>query len=443
MEHNQQHHVGFVLYVLLSLVTRGNGFVIPLHHSDHKATINTNRIVVVATEKSFLSQESRSRRLCRSSSRLFAQKGFGAKKKERNDTKGKKKLQPPRLIQTLQEKDDIISNPKSKNSNNNNVNRPFVKSEQEQLIQSLTHQASQSCLGKAVTETIQKQKELRNEIDPFWELIPTVLLSRFPNMKDSELIRMAGFLRYSIDPSLILEREQREHGHDPYRPLQDIHAYMPGLGTTQPFYNTSQFTLCTLLHQYYDTIVQEYQALHHHFMQNSVQQKKYGYQSVTSLNYDSGWKTLVLFYNGHRIPGFPYHLCPRTTQILETVPIAGRIAGFNCQQPNTGIPMHTDGNNMWLTCQMGIDIPPNATSFIQVGPERQYWQNGQCIVYDTTYQHYTKNNHPDHARIVLHVDFFNILVMTPLEIDVMQYIYTLREQYMKAEGNTKVSSQIL
>jgi hypothetical protein len=45
--------------------------------------------------------------------------------------------------------------------------------------------------------------------------------------------------------------------------------------------------------------------------------------------------------------------------------------------------------------------------------------------------------------VVLHVDFFNTLAMTPVEIQVMQYIYSLREQFMKAEGVAKVGAQIL
>ena len=69
--------------------------------------------------------------------------------------------------------------------------------------------------------------------------------------------------------------------------------------------------------------------------------------SAAAQNYDAGWKTMVLFYNGHRIQDFPYHLCPVTTRILESVPLAGRIAGFNRQQPRSGIPCHSDGNNMW------------------------------------------------------------------------------------------------
>jgi aspartyl/asparaginyl beta-hydroxylase (cupin superfamily) len=147
---------------------------------------------------------------------------------------------------------------------------------------------------------------------------------------------------------------------------------------------------------------------------------------------------MVLFYNGHRIKDFPYHLCPVTTRILESVPLAGRIAGFNRQQPLSGIPLHSDGNNMWLTCQMGIRVPPPIakageendklvpSAHIRVGPETRHWVEGECLLYDTTYEHETYNAHPTEERVVLHVDFFNTLKMTKLEIDVLQYIYDMR-----------------
>jgi aspartyl/asparaginyl beta-hydroxylase (cupin superfamily) len=161
---------------------------------------------------------------------------------------------------------------------------------------------------------------------------------------------------------------------------------------------------------------------------------------------------MVLFYNGHRIKDFPYHVCPVTTKILESVPLAGRIAGFNRQQPQSGIPLHSDGNNMWLTCQMGIKVPPTIaneagedvpSAYIRVGPETRFWEEGKCLLYDTTYEHETFNKHPTEERVVLHVDFFNTLKMTPLEIEVLQYIYDMREQFMKAEGVAKVGAQIL
>ena len=141
-----------------------------------------------------------------------------------------------------------------------------------------------------------------------------------------ELKRVAGFIRHTLDPNLPLEDEII---NNPHRPQDEIHAYMPGLGPTEPFRDPSQLELCRLMSENYETIKDEFNAL----VQDIENGGKDRFQSVTSMNYESGWKTLVLFYNGHRIPDFPYHLCPTTTKILESVPLAGRIAGFNRQQP--------------------------------------------------------------------------------------------------------------
>ena len=181
--------------------------------------------------------------------------------------------------------------------------------------------------------------------------MPSLINSRFPNIPDQQLERVAGVVRQALDPNLPLEDEII---NNPHRPEQEIHAYMPGLGPTKPFHDPSQLELCRLLKENYEIILSEYEALVDDMVNGGGEDR---FQSVTSMNYESGWKTLVLFYNGHRIEGFPYHLCPTTTRILESVPLAGRIAGFNRQKPQTGIPMHTDGNNMWLTCQMGVKVP--------------------------------------------------------------------------------------
>jgi len=219
----------------------------------------------------------------------------------------------------------------------------YKKSEQEDLLQQLAQQSANTRIGQAVAASPPAD-------DPFWELMPSLISSRFPTIPDEKLERVAGFVRHTLDPNLPLEDEIR---NNPHRPQDEIHAYMPGLGPTKPFHDPEQLELCREMSANYDTILKEYHALLDD-MEHGGQDR---FQSVTSMNYDAGWKTLVLFYNGHRIDGFPYHLCPVTTKILEKVPLAGRIAGFNRQQPQSGIPMHTDGNNMWLTCQMGIQVP--------------------------------------------------------------------------------------
>ena len=354
---------------------------------------------------------------------LAAAKGFGAPGSPR---KSKKKNSGNRLADTLNDRPRPATSSKSKGTT-------FVKSEQDELLAQLAATSANTPIGRAVAESPLAGTP---DADPFWELMPSLIASRFPSARNEQLERVAGFMRHTLDPNLPLEDEIIQN---PYRPETEIHAYMPGLGPTRAFHDPSQLKLCRELSENYETIRAEYHAL----LKDIENGGKDRFQSVTSMNYESGWKTLVLFYNGHRIPDFPYHLCPVTTRILETVPLAGRIAGFNRQQPKTGIPLHTDGNNMWLTCQMGIEVPEGEKAYIRVGPETRRWQAGECLLYDTTYEHETMNEHASQERVVLHVDFFNTLALTPLEIEIMQYIYQLREEFMKAEGVAKVGAQIL
>lgn len=311
----------------------------------------------------------------------------------------------------------------------------YNKAEQAKALEDLAAASAKTVLGRAVALSNNSELLSSREDALFWEMIPSLIVSKFPSASDTDLKRVADFLMHTLNPTL--PKDDNEPPNE-WRPTQELHAYMPGVGLPRvPFLDTSKLALCRLLEENYETILQEYRAL----VEDGKEDR---FQSVTSLNYEAGWKTLVLFYNGHRIPKFPYHLCPVTTRILETVPIGGRIAGFNRQAPNSGIPLHTDGNNMWLTCQMGIQIPQgDDKAYIRVGPETRYWSNGKCLLYDTTFVHETRNDSLEEERIVLHLDFFNTLSMSDLEIKVMQYIYEIREKFLKAEGSTKVEAQIL
>ena len=365
--------------------------------------------------------------------------GFGtASSSSPSSNKQKKKVNSSskyRLQDALNDKPKAKSQQQQRPASST-LAKPYVKDEQSALIEQLAQKAATTPIGRVVSEFANQLDQ-----DPFWELLPSLIASRFPLVPPSALERLAGFVRHALETADGTKTKSRpmDWVDDPYRPYKELHAYMPGLGPTQPFHDPARVPFCRALEENYEIIRQEYQAL----LQDPNVVKRF--QSVTSMNYQSGWQTLVLFYNGHRIPDFPYHLCPTTTRLLETVPLAGRIAGFNRQQPQSGIPLHTDGNNLWLTTQMGMVIPDDdaKAAHIQVGPETRYWQTGKCLLYDTTYQHETYNAHPTQERVVLHVDFFNTLALTASEIEILQYIYHLREEFMKAEGVAKVGAQIL
>lgn len=373
----------------------------------------------------------------------LASKGFGAPAADGGASKKAKKIGRSTIKNRSNRLIDSLEDRPKPGVESASPNRPFVRSEQDDLLDTLAAKSSSTCIGRAVAES---QKELAKTgedmaIDPFWELMPSLLHSRFPTVADSQFERVAGVVKHailsgsSVDPQQSLQLLEQSIFDDPWRPHDEIHAYMPGLGETQPFWDPQQLSITTKLVENFETIRNEYHAL--------IADKKDRFQSVTSMNYESGWKTLVLFYNGKRIPDFPYHLCPRTTELLESLPLAGRIAGFNWQAPKSGIPLHSDGNNMWLTLQMGIHVPDEQKAWIRVGPETRRWKEGECICYDTTYEHETFNEHESQERVVLHIDFFNTLRLTPIEIEAMRYIYSLREEFMKAEGVAKVGKRIL
>ena len=180
---------------------------------------------------------------------------------------------------------------------------------------------------------------LDENADPFFQLAPHILLTEFRSADIQRVLQTIDFAqgRRQVDADVIA---------DPWRPHGELHAYMPGIEAV-PWHEPSRFSFAAELEANYEAIKAEFYALLHH--------KECEFQHVTEMNYDSGWKTMVLYYNGKAIKDFPSHLCPVTSSILRTVPIAGRIAGFNRQKPRSGIPTHSDGNNMWLTLQMGIE----------------------------------------------------------------------------------------
>jgi len=258
--------------------------------------------------------------------------------------------------------------------------------------------------------------------DFFWKIIPALLDSQF---RREDIQRVHEFVEISSGrrelPDEIL--------NDPRRPHNNLHAYFPGIEAPSPFRDPSFFPFIENILGNITEIQKEYRAL--------VEADVVGaqFRSVTNINYKNGWKTLPLYYNGRKIAGFPYDLCPVTSGILDQVPVAGRIAGFNRQTGQSGIPLHTDGNNMWLTAQIGIDVPSegNGEAWIKVGDERHVYKNGEPVVYDTTFPHETFND-AQSDRVVFHIDFWNFLQLTPTELSALEKIYEYRQKYLEAEG---------
>eukprot|EP00520_Triparma_pacifica_P004949 CAMPEP_0118640660 /NCGR_PEP_ID=MMETSP0785-20121206/4871_1 /TAXON_ID=91992 /ORGANISM="Bolidomonas pacifica, Strain CCMP 1866" /LENGTH=87 /DNA_ID=CAMNT_0006532061 /DNA_START=187 /DNA_END=450 /DNA_ORIENTATION=- len=82
---------------------------------------------------------------------------------------------------------------------------------------------------------------------------------------------------------------------------------------------------------------------------------------------------------------------------------------------------------MWLTLQVPLSCTP-CSAYITNGGIKRTYSYGEPVVYDTTYVHSTFNG-GEVDRVVLHVDFWNVLDMTDIEIKGMRYIYDVMGMY--------------
>ena len=202
--------------------------------------------------------------------------GFGT-----SSTPSKKKNKSSRdLISTLNDEDT---------SKEKKVNKQtYVKSDQEQLLKELASKSEATVIGKAVSKCPEYNSP---DMDPFWQMLPSLISTKFPSASDSELQRVADMVEFSLgvrgpEESAIL---------DPYRPHTELHAYMPGLGETTPFLDTNQLDLCQQLRDNYDVICNEYEALLEERFDRKGNDR---FQSVTSMNckYLKTYQLRVLIY---------------------------------------------------------------------------------------------------------------------------------------------------
>jgi aspartate beta-hydroxylase len=126
--------------------------------------------------------------------------------------------------------------------------------------------------------------------------------------------------------------------------------------------------------------------------------------------------------------------CPRTTQLLESLPLV-RISEhapeicFSVLTPGTHILPHHGSTNTRLVTHLPLVVPPDCA--INVGGELHVWQEGRCITFDDTFEHEAWNR-SDRTRTVLILDMWNPY-LSDIERDaVTTLIVAIREFNRKA-----------
>ena len=122
--------------------------------------------------------------------------------------------------------------------------------------------------------------------------------------------------------------------------------------------------------------------------------------------YGPDWRTLVLQDRCEWEPS-NVKLFPKTVDLVKRAATPSVEVFFAKQAPQTGIKPHTDFTNFIMTAHLGLDVPPKPESWMKVGEETQYWENGKGMCADTSFIHSTYNESTTMDRFVLIVRFWH------------------------------------
>eukprot|EP00933_Yihiella_yeosuensis_P051815 TRINITY_DN49789_c0_g1_i1.p1 TRINITY_DN49789_c0_g1~~TRINITY_DN49789_c0_g1_i1.p1 ORF type:complete len:394 (+),score=82.07 TRINITY_DN49789_c0_g1_i1:49-1230(+) len=159
--------------------------------------------------------------------------------------------------------------------------------------------------------------------------------------------------------------------------------------------------------------------------------------SVKNETMGSGWTGFRLQRMGSWIQR-NCNLFPNTVQLLKDsgAPIAMRGVIIARQVPQSGVGLHSDGRNCFLTAHFGLSVPPKCN--ITVGGETREWKEDDCIIVDTSFKHSTRND-SDEDRFVLIVDFWHP-DLTEAEREALEYIYDFRNKW--EQGKLKYTQKM-
>lgn len=93
---------------------------------------------------------------------------------------------------------------------------------------------------------------------------------------------------------------------------------------------------------------------------------------------------------------------PNTYGLLKNMPEV-ITAMFSIMEPGKHIPGHRGTFKGILRYHLGLIVPGENSSFLEVGKERYYWKEGEHVMFDDTYYHEARNTSSE-VRVVLFID---------------------------------------
>jgi beta-hydroxylase len=118
---------------------------------------------------------------------------------------------------------------------------------------------------------------------------------------------------------------------------------------------------------------------------------------------ENHWKTFTFYVFGHRVDDNCTR-CPLTARLLDALPDLQN-AWFSILAPHYHIPPHKGPTKAIIRCHLGLKVPTERENcWLRVEDQICHWDEGECLVFDDTYEHEVFNN-TDETRVVLFLDF--------------------------------------
>ncbi len=115
-----------------------------------------------------------------------------------------------------------------------------------------------------------------------------------------------------------------------------------------------------------------------------------------------GWKTYFFTAFGERATR-NCERCPQTAALIDKIPDLEE-AFFSILAPGSHIRAHRGVYKGLIRAHLGLVVPqPSSDCRMAVGDEMIHWKEGECVVFDDTYQHEVWND-TDGVRVVLLID---------------------------------------
>jgi aspartyl/asparaginyl beta-hydroxylase (cupin superfamily) len=214
---------------------------------------------------------------------------------------------------------------------------------------------------------------------------------------------------------LVRQFGEKDERQVPVNQLQSPMYFFKGL-STQPWYNSSSHpklnSAVQTLENNYSTIRREILEAGSKFSPQTFMQS-----SNNATTEDNDWRTIQIKSGHRRLPAADA-LLPKTTKIIYSLPNLGELAFASSLSPKARIEKHCGPWNVRLNVHLGISIPEKCG--IRVGSEEHRWHEGECLVFDDSFEHEVWNT-SDQARIVLVVNVWHP-ALSPIEIKLLEQI---------------------